>query len=144
MSELEKTGVFLVSYRITTSLVGAPTLNLNLMVNTPKETVHGLGKITQSTNPPLDITTKLDGHFTYMTVMPDNTHILVTAIGYPVIHWPSHGGPGPVILPNFKLWMVLSKDWKSGTANYKYTDSEGNWQSINEVEVKLTDSPVLA
>ena len=130
MSEVKKVGLFLACYEIATSRIGGPVFKLNLIVNTPTETVHGVGTITQSTNPPLDIATKLDGSFTYMTVMPDITHILVTASGYPIIYWPPHGGIGPVILPNVELRMVLNSDWKSGTVNYKYIDREGLWQSI--------------
>ena len=143
MSEIEKTGLFLACYEIATSRIGAPLLKLNLTVNTPEESVHGVGKITQTTNPPLNIATKLDGNFTYMTVMPNITHILVTASGYPIIHWPPGGGIGPVILPNVELRMVLNKDWKSGTANYKYIDDQGNWQSIDNAAVKLVSCPVL-
>ena len=144
MSESEKTGLFLACYRIETPGIGGPVLSLNLTVNTPAETVHGVGKITQTTNPPLDIATKLDGSFTYMTVMPDITHILVTASGYPIIHWPPYGGIGPVILPNVELRMVLDKDWKSGTANYKYRYNDDEWKSIKDAKVQLVNCPVLA
>ncbi|NES99162.1 MAG: DUF1842 domain-containing protein [Sphaerospermopsis sp. SIO1G1] len=144
MSETQKYGVFLACYEISTSLLGAPTLTLNLLVNAPAETVHGIGNITQAINPPLDIKTKLDGSFTYMTVMPDNTHILVTASGYPIINWPPYvPGPGPVILPNVELRMVLNEDWKSGTANYKYLDDQGKWQTVNNAVVKSVKCPVL-
>jgi hypothetical protein len=107
-----------------------------MMVYTPAKTVTGLGHITQAINPPLDIVTKLDGSYTYMTVMPRNVHILVTAIGYPIIHWPPWGGVGPVIPPNVDLRMVLEEDWKSGTANYKYVDDNGNWHEIEGVAVR--------
>ena len=146
MSELEteKVGLFLACYQIATPRIGAPLFKLTLTVNTPEETVQGIGKITQTTNPPLDITTKLDGSFTYMTVMPDTTQILVIATGYPSIHLPPGGGLGPVILPNVELRMVLNKDWKSGTANYKYIDNQGKWHSINDAVVQLVSCPVLA
>ena len=144
MSESENTGLFLACYTISTSQFGAPLFSLNLMVNAPEETIHGLGKISQTTNPPLELTTKLDGNFTYMTVMPNNTHILVTATGHPILNWPSHGGVGPVIPPNAELRMVLSQDWKSGTANYKYIDNEGNWHSVNDAAVTIASCPVLA
>lgn len=142
MSE-QKTGFFLASYTITSGAMGAPTFNLNLGVYTPKETVHGVGQITQTTNPPLDVETKLDGSYTYMTVMPNNTHILVTATGYPIIQWPPHGGVGPVILPNIELRMVLDENWKSGTASYKYRDDQGNWHSIKDAKVQLVDANTL-
>lgn len=140
---VEKPGLFITSYTIATPIISAPLFNVHLTVYTPGETIHGTGYITQTTNPPLDVATKLDGSFTYMTVMPNITHILVTAIGNPIIHWPPHGGIGPVILPNVELRMVLEKDWKSGTANYKYIDNNGELQSINNAVVKLSSSPTL-
>lgn len=124
--------------------MGAPVFNVHFTVNTPKETVHGVGHITQATNPPLDVETKLDGSFTYMAVMPDSTHILVTVTGYPIIQWPPYGGIGPVIPPNAELRMVLENDWKSGTANYKYIDDNGNWQAIDNAKVQISISPTLA
>ncbi len=144
MSDVEKTGLFIASYRIATSGLGAPECKVHLTVNTPKETVHGVGQITQTTNPPLDVETKLDGTFTYMTVVPNSTHILVTMTGYPVFQWPPYGGIGPVIPSNVELRMVLEKDWKSGSANFKYIDNNGNWQSINNAKVQIISSPTLS
>ncbi|NER82595.1 MAG: DUF1842 domain-containing protein [Leptolyngbya sp. SIO1D8] len=143
MSALDKAALFIVCYTIETDRIDAPAFSLNLTVNPPKETVHGLGKITQSTSPPLDITTRLDGSFTHMTVMPDNTHILVVATGYPVIHWPPYSGVGQVIPPNAELRMLLSRDWKSGTANYKYLDNQGDWHSMSDASVNYANCPVL-
>ncbi|MDY7232823.1 DUF1842 domain-containing protein [Hyalangium rubrum] len=69
-------------------------------------------------NPPLDVRSNLNGTFTYMTVMPKQTNILVVATGTPAIQWPSGGGVGPVLVPNVHLRMVLDSEWKSGTAYY--------------------------
>ena len=143
MSDLGKTGLFVASYTITTPGVGGPTFNVHLTVYTPGETVGGIGQVTETTNPPLDVATKLDGSFTYMTVMPDVTHVLITATGYPIIHWPPQAGLGPVILPNVQLQMVLEGDWKSGTANYKYIDNNNQWQSVSKAAVTLVSSPTL-
>ena len=145
MSESQKTGLFIACYRIETPRIGEPIFNLNLTANTPEETVHGIGVVTQqSINPTLELKTQLIGNFTYMTIMPDTTHILVTATGYPILPWPTYGGIGQVLLTNVQLQMVLNKDWKSGTANYKYLDQEGNWQSINNAVVKLSSCPILS
>ena len=144
MSESQKTGLFIACYRIDTPIIGGPVFNLNLTANTPEETVHGIGVVTQkSINPQLEIKTQLIGNFTYMTIMPDITHILVTTAGYPIIRWPPYGGIGPVLLTNVQLQMVLNKDWKSGTANYKYLDQQGDWKSINNAVVKLSSCPIL-
>jgi len=132
-----KTGLFIVAYNIGTSLPGAPHLNLHLAVNTVDEAVTGQGQVTQAVNPPVDVRTNVQGDFTYMTVMPNNTHILVTLTGTQAIQWPSTGGIGPVLPPNFSLRMVLASDWKSGTANYKY--QVGNtWHEVKDVPVKAS------
>jgi hypothetical protein len=130
-----KTGLFIVSYRITTGLAGAPTFVVHLAVNTPNQTVSGKGQITNTSNPPLDIHTNLNGDYTYMTVMPNNSKILVVAEGYPDVKWPSHGGVGPVILPNTKLRMILEDNWESGTANFSFIDANGEWVTIDNAKV---------
>lgn len=134
----QKTGLFLVNYCIGENRLGGVSFNVVLTVNTPLETVQGSGSITQAVNPPLDVTTQLNGSFTYMTVMPNNSKILVTAVGYPPIHMPPHSGVGPVIPSNVQLQMVLDDNWQSGTANYKYrSDITGEWVSV-------TNAPVIA
>ncbi len=135
-------GLFIATYEIGGNMPGAPLCKLHLTVNTPSESVHGVGKITQAINPPLDISTKVDGTFSYMCTM-SNCTILVVATGYPIVKWPSSAGVGPVIPPNFDLRMVLEDDWKSGTANYKYMDADGNWHSIENAPVKLVDADTL-
>ncbi len=131
-----KTGLFPVCYEIGKEMPGAPLFKLSLLVYTPGEKVNGFGEITQAINPPLDVKTKLEGSFTYMTVMPRNVHILIVLTGYPIIHWPSHAGIGPVIPPNVDLRMVLEENWQSGTANYKYMDAQGNWKELKNAPVK--------
>lgn len=136
----ELVGLFIVGYQIGGDKPGAPLFKVHLTVHTPTETINGLGQITQAIHPPLDVSTKLEGNYTYMTVMPHNVHILVTATGYPLVQWPQHTGIGPVILPNVHLQMVLSEDWKTGTASYKYIDNNGKWHKIEDAPVKLIAS----
>ncbi|WP_349921178.1 DUF1842 domain-containing protein [Aeromonas veronii] len=139
-----KTGLFLATFDIGKSIPGAPLLRLNLSVYTPGETLNGVAHLTQATNPPLDQASEVKGQYTYMCVMPKQCHILVTAQGYPIIKWPQHAGIGPVILPNFELRMVLSEDWKSGTANYKYLDNQQKWHEVKDAPVTLVPAAVLA
>ena len=134
----KKVGLFRVSYQIGEEMPGAPLLTLNLGVYTPEEKITGIVHITQATNPPLEFASNFDGHFTYMCTMKD-CHILVTGEGYPMIKWPKGGGIGPVILPNFQLHMVLTEDWKSGTANYKYQDKDGKWHQVTNQPVKIAE-----
>lgn len=128
-------GLFIASFQVGGDKPGAPSFRINMSVYTPGETISGIGHITQAVNPPLDIPTNIQGQFTYMCVMPNNYHILVTATGYPIIKWPQGGGVGPVLQPNVELRMVLTEDWKTGTANYKYQDNKGNWQEITNAPV---------
>jgi predicted secreted protein len=137
------TGLFIACYEIGGDKLGAPLFKVNLTVHTPTETINGLGQITQAIHPPLDVATKLDGNYTYMTVMPHNVHILVTATGYPIIQSSPQGGISPVISPNVNLRMVLSEDWKLGTANYKYIDNNGNWHTVENAPVKFVADHAL-
>lgn len=130
-------GLFIASFQIGGDKPGAPSFRINMCVYTPGETISGIGHITQAVNPPLDIPTNLQGQFTYMSVMPNNCHILVTATGTPIVKWPQGGGIGPVLPINVDLRMVLTEDWKTGKANYKYQDSKGNWQEV-------TNAPVIS
>ncbi|MBC8753894.1 DUF1842 domain-containing protein [Kordia sp. YSTF-M3] len=130
-----KTGLFIVSYEITTGLMGAPRFEVHLTVSTPNQRVNGQGNITDTSNPPLDLMTTLHGDYTYMTVMPKNTKILVVTEGYPTIKWPPNAGIGPVLLPNTKLRMVLEEDWSGGTANFSYLNPNGRWVDIEDAKV---------
>ncbi len=136
--------LFLVSYKVTTPGVGGPLLTLHLTVDSEHETIHGLAEITQATNPPLEIKSKLDGNFTYMTVMSNKTNILVICEGWPIINLPKDHGMIPLVSANFELRMILEENWKEGgIANYKYRDDDGNWQVVKNAKVELEDSPVL-
>ena len=84
-------GLFLAVYDIGENQPGAPLFAVRLTVHPPTKTVMGAGQITQTTNPPLDIGTRLEGRYTAMTVMPKSTHILLTATGYPFISAPPIG-----------------------------------------------------
>jgi uncharacterized protein DUF1842 len=129
--QAESVGLFTVGYQIGGKKPGAVTFNLNLVVSTPTKTVHGAGKLTQAINPPLDEPTHLTGEFTYMTVMPNKTSILVTATGF---------GPidplQPLEATNVRLRMVLSKDWQTGIANFDYL-SEGKWNTVDNAPVTV-------
>ena len=105
----QMTGLFIGCYQIGGDKPGAPLFMVHLMFNAPDKRVSGSGEITQAINPPLDIHSRLQGNYTYMTVMPRIVHILISLDGYPALV--------PVMLPNVHLQMVLNEDWKSGTAN---------------------------
>ena len=126
-----KTGLFIQSYQITTGLVGAPTFEIHLAVNTPQESISGQGTVSNnSIHPPMELYSSLTGDFSYMTVLPNNTHILVNLKGF--------GSPSPIMpleIQNIKLTMVLESNWQKGTANYSYLDEQGNWNEIRDAHV---------
>lgn len=136
-----QTGLFLVHYTIGSGAMGAPTLNLSLAVNTVHKTIHGIGEITQAVNPPVDVHTRVDGTYLHIQIL-GSPSLLVEATGMPPVHWPDRRrpqGPGPVILPNFFLRMVL-QGWESGgTAYYRYQNAEGEWVEVDDVPVKKVD-----
>jgi hypothetical protein len=135
----KKIGLFPVCYEIGKDMAGAPHLSVQLLVNAPEKSVSGYSLVGWTVNPPVAMKSKLTGDFTYMTVMPKNTHILVVLTGYPIIKWPVHGGVGPVILPNLHARIVLTEDWKSGTANFSFIDNNGKWQECDNVPVKQVE-----
>jgi hypothetical protein len=126
----KKVGLFRVSYKIGGDKPGAPEFIVHFFVNTPHKTISGAGEITQVTNPPTDIPTQFDeGHYTYMCVMPKNCHILVNTKGHNPNEMPTY--------INVYLTMVVTEDWQSGTANYKYRDNKGNWQEVTNAPVQI-------
>jgi hypothetical protein len=130
-TQAKSVGLFPVGFQIGGNKPGAVTFDVHFVVSTPTRALHGAGRLTQSINPPLDLPTILTGEYTFMTVMPDQSKILVTAVGH---------GPLSPIQPleatNVRLRMVLSKDWQSGVANYDYF-SDDKWNSVENAPVKF-------
>jgi hypothetical protein len=140
MSSIE-TGLFLVKYQVGTGAPGAPTLNLSLAVNTIHKAIHGIGEITQTVNPPVDVHTRVDGTYLPILIM-GGPSLLVEASGMPPVHWPDRRRPqghGPVIQSNFFLRMVLQSWEGGGTAYYRYQNAEGEWVEVSDVPVKKVD-----
>lgn len=138
-------GMFLATYNIFhPGMVGEDQFRVQLAVSTPNRKVSGTGNIANgSIAGNQTIYTKLEGRFSYMTVMPKNTHIQIVLTGYPDVTWPPLGGVGPVMQHNAELLMVLNDDWKTGTANYRYMTSNGTWKEMEDIPVNIADSKVL-
>lgn len=131
-------GLFIASYDITTGLMGAPTLHVQLSVYPPEKSVTGYGTISQAINPPPSFRTRLDGTYTYLTVMGPGSRLLVTLTGYPYGIWPPGGGGGPVLLPNCELRMLLEESWQEGVASFWYLDDQGRKHEIEDAKVTKT------
>jgi hypothetical protein len=126
MSASNPVGLFPVRYLIGTRMAGAPTLQLNLVVDTPERCVVGTASITQAVNPPLDFHADTWGNFSYLAVMPPvNTRILVTTQG-------NSGGPSSNSMVTFKLRLLLESDWQKGVATYEYWNN-GSWHEVANV-----------
>src|SRR5512140_347016 len=67
---VEKMGLFIATYDIGTGALGAPNFHLGITVNTPDKTLSGAGRITQPVNPPVDVSTQLQGTYTPMWITP--------------------------------------------------------------------------
>ncbi|HEX2572596.1 MAG TPA: DUF1842 domain-containing protein [Polyangia bacterium] len=133
----DKSGLFLAKYNIGTGMMGAPDFQVVLTVNTVDKEVNGMGRITQAVNPPVDVRTRIDGRYFEPIQVRDVPMIQVSLTGYPVLHAPSVGRIGIVLLPNVYLSMMLSADWKSGTASYRYHGADEQWHEVSGVPVKL-------
>ena len=131
----QNTGLFHVNYIFAGLALLEPLFVLSLTVNPRDKTISGAGRITETASPPLDVRTTLHGLYTFMTVMPDKRHLLVIASGHGPVSWPSGGAVGPVPPLNVELSMILSSDWKSGVASYRYLNAHGTWREASNVPV---------
>lgn len=124
-------GLFPISYTVTTGLDGAPTLHLNLLVNTPAHKVTGTANITNgSIHPPLKLHADAWGEFTYLALMPPSqTHILIVGQG-------NHGGPTANSIVFVKFRLVVEKDWSSGKGSFSYFYNN-EWHEIENATVSL-------
>jgi Domain of unknown function (DUF1842). len=114
-------GMFLLPLQAGTGLMGAISMHFNLGVSTPNKKVSGVGHIFQSTNPPMDIHLEVSGDFSYMTVMPKNTHILLVLNGN----------------NSFKARIVLDESWQEGSGTFSFVDDHGNQHVLEGIPVKL-------
>ncbi len=133
MADQAKVGLFPVGYRIGNDIPGAPLFTVHLVVNAATDEVNGAGTITSTANPPLDVHTTLRGDFTYMTVISNNSSILLVLDGV------GHIGPktAPLIGQNVRLRAILSEDWKTGTATYSHSTDGINWIPVKDVPMEL-------
>ncbi|WP_340063174.1 DUF1842 domain-containing protein [Ascidiimonas aurantiaca] len=128
MSEL-KVGTFPVSYEVSTGALGAPNLKLDLIVTTPTKKVSGNASVTQAVNPPFEEHVPVTGNFTYMTVMPKNTHILVNVAS-------------PILVRDasvFAATLVLEDNWSSGVCNFTFLGPQGKWVEIRDAKVRQVE-----
>ncbi|MEM7536852.1 MAG: DUF1842 domain-containing protein [Chloroflexota bacterium] len=137
-------------YRIGTKTLGAVQFNVALVINEETKTVHGSGRITQSTNPPVNIQTTIDGKYNVIrprsSIVPIKVEwVAISAEGYTTI--PIHGPqipsdmpqpktwPSPIKVQNVRLFMWLT-NWESGLADFSYI-ADGKQHDFKDVPVEL-------
>lgn len=127
-------GLFPLTLQSESSLLGAPTVNLQLTIDTPNKTVSGLATVSNgSLAKPIVCKSHVTGDFIYETVMsPGESKIRIDVTGHPQIHWPKGGGVGPVIPKNFSAMILLNTDWSEGTIQYEYATGVNEWQKESQ------------
>ncbi len=131
--ETKNVGLFHACYRISNHLQGGVELNINVLVDTVNKRVSGIARISQAINPPLNITSELQGDYNYMCTM-ESCRILVVAEGADPFQPLIHGVPQ--IHKNLTLRIVLDEDWQKGVANYNYCIN-GAWHEISQARVEI-------
>ncbi|MCX4029654.1 DUF1842 domain-containing protein [Endozoicomonas sp. SM1973] len=116
-------------------LLGAPVLNLNLLVNAPAGTICGVAHVFQAISPPLNVFSNVHGTWSYMATM-SSTHILLVAEGQGPTEIIIHGQPQ--LVENLRLRASLEKDWQSGVCNYEFL-YEGQWHKVEGASVSIEE-----
>ncbi|WP_347905370.1 DUF1842 domain-containing protein [Pseudomonas purpurea] len=127
-------GLFHTRLSVTNSLLGAPVLTLDLLVDTVNKKVSGVASIFQSTYPPLNFRARVWGEYSEAKLIPEaENHIILTLDGSP-------SGPYSQIAQTFDLRGILGADWASGFASYKYYDQD-HWTTVKHAAV--SQAPAL-
>lgn len=123
------TGLFHTRLNVSTGLLGAPVLTLDLVVDTPRKRVSGLARVFQSTNPPQNFKAQVWGDYSELKLgNKGEAHIVLNLAGSP-------SGPLSQIAQTFHLHGILAGDWASGTASYRYAIN-GQWQEVAHAHVR--------
>lgn len=127
------------AYRISTGLLGAPDLEISVLFEASTQFVIGTGRLTQATNPPVNLNLRIIGNYKDITVNGSESCRVVTLNGYLLLKWPSKSGTGPVESAVLDLSAVLNPGLTQGTASFSYFNGS-SWVDINDAKV----TPVLA
>ncbi len=120
---MSQTGLFPVTYVVATPAIGAPVLTLSLLVNTPAKKVSGIATITQATNPPLVFHADVWGTFSQLQLEANaESSIILTLDGNP-------SGQTSMIAETFHFHGILSGNWQTGQASYRYEEG-GRWHAV--------------
>ena len=118
-------GAFHAKWTVGNPVPGAPMLQIDAVVVTPTQTVCGIARLTQATNPPLDVQINISGSF--IDVTEKNTTHFVNLTTTPT---------QLVGTPYLQLALVLGTDWKTGTASCRYVCGSTTGQ-LDNVPVQI-------
>lgn len=125
-------GLFHTRLIASNSLLGAPVLTLDIVVDTVRKKVSGTASVFQSTWPPVNFHARVWGDYSEARLTPSTeTYFILTLDGSP-------SGPLSQIAQTFHLKGILN-DWTSGFVDYRYNES-GQWQDVRHVAVHQAPS----
>ncbi|MEO3723562.1 DUF1842 domain-containing protein [Pseudomonas syringae] len=125
-------GLFHTRLIASNSLLGAPVLTLDIVVDTVRKKVSGTASVFQSTWPPVNFHARVWGDYSEARLTPSTeTYLILTLGGNP-------SGPLSQIAQTFSLKGILN-DWTSGFVDYRYNES-GQWQDVRHVAVHQAPS----
>jgi hypothetical protein len=117
------TDLFHATYAVATPAIGSPLLTLSIVVDVPNGKVTGIARITQTTYPPLQFRADVWGSFSTVQPVLDAPPVnVLTLDGNP-------SGQYSMIAETFHFHGILSSDWKSGHASYRYYEGE-RWHTV--------------
>lgn len=131
-------GLFPVNYLVQPKvdgmpLLGAPVLNLQLLINAPAKTLSGIATLTQAINPPMNLISNVHGNWSYMATM-SSTHMLLVAEGQGPSSILVHGQPQMV--ENLKFRASVDENWQTGVCSYEYL-YQGTWHSVEGAQMSI-------
>ncbi|MDZ3991752.1 DUF1842 domain-containing protein [Pseudomonas sp. Teo4] len=113
-------GLFHTRLNVSNGLLGAPTLTLDLLVNTVTKKVSGRAQASQATYPVQVFNAHVWGDYSELQFTPAGAPSIVLSLDG------SPSGPLSQIAQTFHLHGLVDAQWNNGTASYRYF-SNGHW-----------------
>jgi hypothetical protein len=121
-----KLSVFLLNLRIGDGLPGGISCTLDLGVSPENNATQGRSVIFQAVNPITHVQSAVTGTYNYLCTNT-SCHIMLVLNGFTE----NEGGS----LKNFEARILLTDDWKTGTADYSFLNN-GEWVAMTNQKVE--------
>lgn len=130
---------FVISYLL--ELETGLSCEAHLTVSKKNMEVSGVGRTTHVLNPSNEaIISHFYGNYHFVIEREAGHEIRIALQGFPNFNWPAPSNKKDFMrTPNFKLELLLDRNWEIGTANISYRDSSGTWVETNEAELVRID-----